>query len=207
MEISKYIEHKNFNNKATLKDIEKLCNEAIKYKLESVCVEPYYVPLASQLLKDKNIEVATLIGYPSGLNTVSTKSYEAIEAINNGATEINLIVNISAIKNKDFEYIKDEIEEIRDSIDGKTLKIVLDIKNLDEEEIIKLMKICNETFVNYIELEYDLDKLNIVLQNKGEVLEVKVDNVSSLEDLEKLIELGITRVEMANCIDIMEVKK
>ena len=87
MELNKYIDHTNLKADATIRDIEKLCDEAVKYKFASVCVSPYYVPLAHELLEDSNVNVCTVIGFPLGQNTTSTKAYEAIEAINNGAVQ------------------------------------------------------------------------------------------------------------------------
>ena len=150
MDLNKYIDYTNLKPTSTLKDIEVLCNTAIKNGFASVCVLPYYVPLAKELLKNTNVLVCTVVGFPLGGNTTSVKSYEAIEAINNGADEIDFVINIAALKNKDYEYIKNEIEEIRDSIDGKTLKVIIETCYLEEEEIIKMTEICNETFVNFI---------------------------------------------------------
>ena len=150
MELNKYIDHTNLKNTGVLKDIEKLCNEAIKYKFASVCVYPYYVPLASSLLKDTNVEVCTVIGFPSGMSTKETKVYEAIDAVEKGATEIDMVINIAALKNKDYKYVKEEIEEIRDAIDGKVLKVIIETCLLTDEEIVKMTEICNETFVNFI---------------------------------------------------------
>ena len=115
MELNKYIDHTNLKADATIRDIEKLCDEAVKYKFASVCVSPYYVPLAHELLENSNVNVCTVIGFPLGQNTTSTKAYEAIEAINNGADEIDMVINIAALKNEDYDYVKEEIEEIMDS--------------------------------------------------------------------------------------------
>ena len=106
MQINKYIEHTNLNNKATLRDIESLCNEAIKYDFAAVCVYPYYVTLAKELLKDTNIEVCTVIGFPSGMSTREAKVYEAIDAVSKGADMIDMVVNVAAIKNKDYDSLK-----------------------------------------------------------------------------------------------------
>ena len=108
MELNKYIDHTNLKNTATLKDIESLCNEAIKYKFASVCVHPYYVQLAHNLLKDTNIDICTVVGFPSGMSTTATKVYEAINAVEEGATEIDMVINIAALKNKDYDYVKNE---------------------------------------------------------------------------------------------------
>ncbi len=88
------IKDTNLKNTATLKDIEKLCNEAIKYKFASVCVYPYYVSLAYNLLKGTNIDVCTVVGFPSGMSTKESKVYEAIDAIEKGANEIDMVINI-----------------------------------------------------------------------------------------------------------------
>ena len=135
MEIGKYIDHTNLKMDATEEDIAKLCHEAIEYNFETVCVHPYYVTLAKDLLKDTNIGVCTVVGFPLGMNTPKVKAYEAIEATENGADEIDMVINVGALKDKDYDYVKSEIEEIRDQIDGKTLKVIIETSLLTEEEI------------------------------------------------------------------------
>src|SRR5574344_444537 len=199
--MNSYIDHTNLNSRATLKDIEKLCNEAMKYHFASVCVHPYYVPLATSLLKDSTVAVCTVIGFPLGENTIETKAFEAIDAVSKGATEIDMVINMSALKNKDYEYIKDEIEEIRDSIDGKTLKVIIETCYLDEEEIAKMTKICNETFVNYIKTSTgfgtrgaSLEDIKIIKENKNEVLEIKASGgIKTYEQALSFIDAGATR--------------
>ena len=117
MEIGKYIDHTNLKMDATTKDITKLCEEAIKYNFENVCVHPCYVTLAKELLKDTNIGVCTVVGFPLGMNTPKVKSFEAIDAVENGADEIDMVINVGALKDKDYDYVKKEIELIRDDID------------------------------------------------------------------------------------------
>ena len=126
MELNKYIDHTNLKVTSNLKDIEKLCEEAKKYHFASVCVSPYYVKLAKNLLKDSTVSVCTVIGFPNGYNTKETKVFEAINAIENGADEIDMVINIEALKNKEYDYIKEEIEEIRYSIDGHILKVIIE---------------------------------------------------------------------------------
>ena len=177
MELNKYIDHTNLKNTATLKDIENLCNEAIKYKFASVCVYPYYVPLVSKLLKGSNVEVCTVIGFPSGMTSKETKVYEAIDAVEKGATEIDMVINIAALKNKDYDYVKEEIEEIRDAVDGKVLKVIIETCLLTKDEIIKMTEICNETFVNFIKTstgfsEYGarVEDVKLISEHKSDVL-------------------------------------
>lgn len=212
MEINKYIDHTNLNNTATLKDIEKLCNEAIKYKFASVCVYPYYVTLAHNLLKKSNVDVCTVIGFPSGMSTTDTKVFEAINAVENGADEIDMVINISALKNKDYDYVKNEIEEIRDAIDGKVLKVIIETCLLTKEEIIKMTEICNETFVNFIKTstgfsDYGarVEDIELINKYKNDVLEIKASGgIRSFETASDMINAGATRLGTSSGVKIME---
>ena len=158
MNLSDYIDHTNLSKVATAEDIMKLCEEAKTYHFPTVCIPPYYVKAASEYLKGSTTEVCTVIGFPNGYNTTETKQYEAIDALHNGAKEIDMVININALKNKDYDYVKDEIETIRDSLDGRCLKVIIETCLLTEEEIIKMTEICNETFVNFIKTSTGFDK-------------------------------------------------
>ena len=214
MELNKYIDHTNLKNTATLKDIEKLCNEAIKYKFASVCVYPYYVPLASKLLKDSGVDVCTVIGFPSGESTKEVKVFEAINAVENGATEIDMVINISALKNKNYDYVKEEIEEIRDAIDGKVLKVIIETCLLTKEEIIKMTEICNDTFVNFIKTstgfsEYGarVEDVELINEHKNEVLEIKASGgIRDIHTMEEMINAGATRIGTSSGVKIMNDK-
>ena len=212
MELNSYIDHTNLNNCATLKDIEKLCNEAREYHFASVCVHPFYVSLASKLLKDSPVAVCTVIGFPQGMNTKEVKVFEAINAVENGADEIDMVINIAALKNKDYDYVKEEIEEIRDSIDGKVLKVIIETCLLDEEEIIKMTEICNETFVNFIKTSTGFSKygarvedVELINKYKNDVLEIKASGgIRTLEDAEAMINAGATRIGASKGVEIMQ---
>ena len=211
MELNKYIEHTNLNNTATLKDIESLCNEAIKYDFAAVCVYPYYVRLAKELLKDTNIEVCTVIGFPSGMSTRETKVYEAIDAVEKGADMIDMVINVSALKNKDYEYVKEEIEEIRDAIDGKVLKVIIETNLLNDKEIIKATEICNSCFVNYIKTctgftgGVEVDSVDIINKHKSDLVEIKASGgIKSKKDMITLIEAGASRIGTSHGVKIME---
>ena len=211
MELNNYIDHTNLKQVGTLKDIEKLCNEAINYHFASVCVAPYYVPLAKKLLKDSTVAVCTVIGFPNGYSTKETKVFEAINAIENGADEIDMVININALKNKDYDYVKEEIEEIRDAIDGHILKVIIETCFLDENEIAKMTEICNETFVNFIKTSTgfgsrgaSVEDLKTINKHKNDVLEIKASGgIKTLEDAEKFINAGATRLGTSSGVAIM----
>ncbi len=213
--MNSYIDHTNLKMDASIRDIEKLCDEAIKYQFASVCVHPYYVSLASELLKDTNVEVCTVIGFPLGMNTTATKVYEAIGAVENGATEIDMVINVGALKNKDYEYIKDEIEEIRDSIDGKVLKVIIETCYLTKEEIVKMTEICNETFVNFIKTSTGfgtsgatIEDIELINKTKSNVLEIKASGgIKDYDTALEMIEAGATRLGTSSGVKIMECVK
>ncbi len=211
MDYSSYIDHTNLKNTAIFEDIEKLCNEAIKYHFASVCVHPFYVGVVKEYLKDSNVNVCTVVGFPLGMNTTAVKAYEAIDAVENGADEIDMVINIGALKNKDYDYIKKEIEEIRDSINGKTLKVIIETSLLTEEEIIKMTKICNDTYVNFIKTstgfngKADVKDVKIINENKEEFLEIKASGgIDSEAKLVDMIEAGATRIGTSHAVKIIE---
>ncbi|MGE5456370.1 MAG: deoxyribose-phosphate aldolase [Ignavibacteriales bacterium] len=213
--MNSYIDHTNLKMDATLRDIEKLCDEAAKNNFASVCVHPYYVSLASELLKDTNVAVCTVVGFPLGMNTTATKVYEAIGAVENGADEIDMVINVGALKNKDFEYVKEEIEEVRDAIDGKILKVIIETCYLTKEEIVKMIEMCNETFVNFIKTSTGfgingatVEEVELINKHKSDVLEIKASGgIKDYETALKMIEAGATRLGTSSGLKTMECVK
>lgn len=202
MDINNYIDYTNLKAYATKEDIKKLCEEAVKFHFVSVCVNPCYVELAKELLEGTNVNVCTVIGFPLGANLLAVKEYEAISAVELGADEIDMVINIGALKDKDYDYIKEEIETIRDSIGGKTLKVIIETCYLTEEEIKKMVEICNDTFVNFIKTSTgfgprgaSLEDIEIINKYKNNVLEIKASGgIKTYDDAINFIEAGVTRI-------------
>jgi len=215
MELSKYIDHTNLDRMATKDTISKLCREAIDNHFASVCVHPYYVAMASEELKNSNVDVCTVIGFPLGMNTKEVKVYEAIDAVSNGANEIDMVINVSALKNKAYDYVKDEIEEIRDSIDGKVLKVIIETCCLTDEEIIKATEICNDCYVNFIKTSTGFDKggatldaVKLINEHKSELVEIKASGgIRDYKTAVEFIEAGANRIGTSSGIKIMEEEK
>ena len=209
--MNSYIDSTNLKMDATMEDIEKLCHEAIEHHFTSVCVHPYYVPFAKKLLEDSTVLVDTVIGFPLGMNTKEVKAYEAIEAVNEGADEIDMVINVGALKDKDYDYVKEEIEEVRDSIDGKTLKVIIETSLLTKEEIKKMTQICNETFVHFIKTSTGFgsrgaseEDVKVIMENKNDVLEVKASGgIKTYEEASKFIQMGVSRIGTSHGIDII----
>ncbi|MBR2840404.1 MAG: deoxyribose-phosphate aldolase [Bacilli bacterium] len=212
MEIGKYIDHTNLKMDAKEEDIVKLCEEAIKYGFENVCVNPCYVKLAKGILKDTNIGVCTVVGFPVGMNTPKVKSFEAIDAIENGADEIDMVINVGALKDKDYDYVKKEIELIRDDIDGKVLKVIIETSLLTKEEIKKMTEICNETFVHFIKTNTGFGKrgvseedIDIINKYKNDLLKIKASgNIKDFKFMNKLISKGVSRIGTSSSVDIIK---
>lgn len=207
-----YIDHTNLNAYAKKEDIELLCEEAKKYHFASVCVNPCYVELATHLLKDTTVAVSTVIGFPLGATTTMVKSYEAIAAIEAGATEFDMVINIGAVKDHDYDYVKNEIEEIRDCIDGHILKVIIETCYLTQEEIVKMTQICNETFVHFIKTSTgfgtggaSIEDIDLIYQYKNESLEIKASGgIQTYEDAVSYIEKGVSRIGTSHGIEIMK---
>lgn len=211
MDLGKYIDHTNLSKTATMDDIIKLCDEAVKYHFASVCVYPYYVKAVSEYLKDTTVNVCTVVGFPNGMNTSNTKVYEAIEAVENGASEIDMVININALKDKNYDFIKQEIEEIRDSINGRVLKVIIEECLLTEDEIIKMVEICNDTYVHFIKTSTGFDKsgasidtVNLINKHKGELLEIKASGgIKTKKQALDFINAGASRIGTSSSVKII----
>ncbi|MBR4693511.1 MAG: deoxyribose-phosphate aldolase [Bacilli bacterium] len=212
MEINKYIDHTNLNRKAKKEEIEKLCDEAIKYNFASVCVHPYYVKLAKELLTDSDVAVCTVIGFPLGMNTTEVKVFETQNALENGADEIDMVINVAALKDKEYYYVENEIREIRNLTEGKILKVIIEECALTEDEIIKITQICNECNVDFVKTSTGFDEhgatmeaVHIIRENKKENIGIKASGgIRDYDTAMKFIDAGATRIGTSSGIKIME---
>ena len=135
MNYNKYIDDTLLKQDATSSQIIVLCKEAKEYSFKSVCVNPDFVSLAKNELKDSDVLVCTVIGFPLGANTTATKVFETKDALNNGADEIDMVINVSKVKDNDDEYVKEEISKIKEVCGNHTLKVILETFLLTKDEI------------------------------------------------------------------------
>ena len=211
MDLSSYIDHTNLCKDAKVDDILKLCDEAVKYHFASVCVYPCFVKAVKEYLKDTTVNVCTVVGFPNGMNTSNTKVYEAIEAVENGADEIDMVINIGALKDQNYDYVKQEIEEVRDAINGKVLKVIIEECLLTDEEIIKMTEICNDAFVHFIKTSTGFDKggatlhtVELINKHKGDLLEIKASGgIKTEKQALEFVEKGATRIGTSHGADIV----
>ena len=124
--MNEYFDSTLLKSFATLSDIEKLCNDAKEYKFKAVCINPCYVSIAKELLKGSNVKICTVIGFPLGANTTYIKVEEARDDIKNGTDEVDMVINIGALKDKNYGYVINEIKELREVCYDKILKVIIE---------------------------------------------------------------------------------
>jgi len=145
-----YIDHTNLHADATASEIATLCNEAIEYGFASVCIHPARIEIASKILAESDVEVCTVCGFPLGATFPSIKAQEAAESIRLGADEIDMVINIGAVKDKEWSLIKDEVNAVSEVTKEKTLKVIIETCYLTDEEISKVCKIVENAGADYI---------------------------------------------------------
>ena len=213
MELNKYIEHTLLKQDATKEEIKKLLDEAKKYKFLGVCVNPVNVKFAKEYLKDTDVKVVTVIGFPLGQTTREVKVLETIDAVKNGADEIDMVLNDGKLKDGDFEYLKDEISAVKLACQGKNLKVILETDLLDKDEIKKACKICIEAGADFVKTstgfvkngvgakEEDVKLMYETVKNSG--LGVKASGgVRDKKTAIRMIEAGATRIGTSSGVKI-----
>ena len=148
--VSNYIDHTNLNQTANNFDIEKLCNEAIDNNFAAVCVNPVYVPLASDMLNGQDSKVCTVVGFPMGADSTEMKFAESRYLTHQGAEELDMVINIAAIKEKNISLVKNEIVKIVDAADGNCVKVIIETCLLTDDEIKLSSEIAKDAGAHFI---------------------------------------------------------
>lgn len=209
-EILSKVDHTILKQESTWEDVKQICNDGIKYNVASICIAPSYVKQASEYIKQNNssLKVCTVIGFTNGYNTTETKVFETANAIENGAEEIDMVINVGWLKDKRYDEISREIKEIKKACNGKILKVIIETCLLTEEEKIKMCKIVSESGADYIKTSTGFSKsgatfedVELMVKNVAEGIKVKAaGGISGLEDAEKFIELGASRLGTSRVI-------
>ena len=166
MNISKYIEHTLLKQDATDSDLDRLFQEAKENDFLGVCINPCFVSKAKNALLDTTIKIVTVVGFPLGANRSDIKAFEAQKAVEDGADEIDMVLNVSKLKDKDYEYVKKDIEAVRKACPNNVLKVILETDLLTKDEIKKACEIC-------IEAKADLVKTSTGFVKNGEGAKVE----------------------------------
>ena len=211
MELNKYIDHTLLKPACTSQDIVKLCEEAKQHKFFSVCVNPHFVPLAKQCLENTDVKIACVVGFPLGANTTEMKVLEAVEAVKNGASEIDMVINNSKLKEKDYDYIIHEINEIREK-SGVLTKVIIETSLLNEDEVKKMCEIvnnskaeCIKTSTGFIGEGAQLETVKLMASLMNEDKFVKASGgIRDKETALKMIEAGAKRLGTSSGVKIVE---
>jgi deoxyribose-phosphate aldolase len=150
MNLNKYIDHTLLKPETTAAMIDKLCAEAREHNFASVCVNPYWVKRCAELLKGTDVNVCTVIGFPLGANTPAVKAAETRDAIANGATEVDMVLNIGALKSGDLELVKEDVKAVKEAAGSVLVKVILETGLLTDEEKVTACKLCVEAGTDYV---------------------------------------------------------
>lgn len=200
-EILKHVDHTALKAFTTWEDIKKLCDEAIEFNTASVCVPPSYIKRIHDTYNDK-INICTVIGFPLGYSVTEAKVCEAREAIKDGANEIDMVINIGDVKNKEYDKVLAEIKAIREACEGKVLKVIIEACYLTDEEKIKLCEIVTEAKADYIKTStgfgtYGATMEDIMLFKEHIGSDVKMKaagGIRTKEDMEGYLNVGCDRI-------------
>lgn len=148
--LNKHIEHTLLKQDAKLEDFIKLFNEAKDHHFLGVCINPAYVKLAKENLKDSDVKIVTVIGFPLGANRSDVKAFETTKAVEDGADEIDMVINVTAIKNKDYNFVLNDIKAVKAACQNKPLKVILETDLLEKDEIKKACELCVEAKADFV---------------------------------------------------------
>lgn len=210
-EILKHVDHTLLLQTATWDEIKQICDDAVKYQTASVCIPPGYVKQASEYVQDK-MAVCTVIGFPNGYSTTKTKEFETKDAIANGASEIDMVINIGWLKDKKYDLIEEEIRTLKEACGEKILKVIIETCLLTDEEKVKMCEIVTKAGADYIKTSTGFssagatfDDIELFAKNIGSGVKMKAaGGIASMDDAEKFLTLGADRLGTSRIIRLVK---
>lgn len=210
-DILSIVDHTLLLQTSTWEEIKAICDDAIKYETASVCIPPCYVKQAHEYMGDK-MAVCTVIGFPNGNCTTATKVFETKDAINNGASEIDMVINVGQLKAKNYDYVLNEIKEIKAACGDRILKVIIETCILTDEEKIKMCELVTESGADFIKTSTGFstagatfDDIALFAKHIGPNVKMKAaGGISSLDDAERFIELGAGRLGTSRIVKIVK---
>ncbi|EML1937869.1 deoxyribose-phosphate aldolase [Providencia vermicola] len=209
--LAQYIDHTLLAANATVSDIKQLCAEAAEHHFASVCVNTGYVPLASECLKNSDVMVCCVVGFPLGACLTEAKAFEAAEAVRRGANEVDMVINVGMLKSGDLEFVRQDIAAVLAACGDATLKVILETCLLTDEEIIQVCEICRTLKVGFVKTSTGFSTMgatehHVALMHKvvGDEIGVKASGgVRDRETAEKMIKAGANRVGASASVAIV----
>lgn len=214
MELNKILEicdHTLLKTDCTADQIKTLCDQAIKYNCASVCIPPCHVAGAKRYVGDK-LKICTVIGFPNGYMTTRAKAFETEDAVANGADEIDMVINLSMVKDKAWKDVTDDIKAVRAACPGKILKVIIECCMLTDEEKVRLCQIVTVAGADFIKTSTGFSKwgatredVKLMRENCPETVQVKAaGGISTIQDAEDFIALGATRLGTSRIVKVAE---
>ncbi len=209
-EMVKHVDHTLLLQPSTWDEIRQICDDAVKYETASVCIPPSYVRQAAEYMQGK-VPVCTVIGFPNGYMTTAVKEFETKDAIANGAAEIDMVINIGWLKDKKYDLLEEEIRVLKAACGDKILKVIIETCLLTDEEKIKMCEIVTKAGADYIKTSTGFstagatfDDVKLFAEHVGKNVKIKAaGGISSLEDAEKFLELGVDRLGTSRIIKLI----
>lgn len=212
-DMAKYIDHTILNADATEKDIQRICIEAKEYNFKTVCINPGWVDYAAHLLKGTDVGITTVIGFPLGANTSEIKAAEAKQAVEKGVSDVDMVINIGALKNEDYTTVLNDIKAVVDAVDGKAIvKVIIETSLLNKTEKIRVCELAKQAGADFVKTSTGfstggatLDDVKLMRATVGPKMGVKASGgVRSYEDAVAMIEAGATRIGASSGIAIVQ---
>lgn len=214
MNYNKMIDHTVLKADTPLETVKRICDEAMEYGFASVCINPCHVAYCADYLKDSDVNVCTVIGFPLGANTSATKAFETKDAIANGADEIDMVMNIGALKDKNYDLVRDDVKAVVDAANGTLVKVILETCLLTEDEIKKACELCVEAKADFVKTSTgfstrgatieDVKIMKAAVQGKAKVK--AAGGVRTHEDMVKIVEAGADRIGTSAGCSLVEKK-
>lgn len=209
-EILKHVDHTLLTPGGAWEEIKKICDDALTYHTASVCIPPSYVKAVSEYVKGQ-MAVCTVIGFPNGYMTTESKKFETKDALRNGASEIDMVINIGWLKDRKYNLIEEEIRVLKALCQDKILKVIIETCFLTEEEKIQMCRIVTKAGADYIKTSTGFgnggatfDDVKLFAKHIGSGVKIKVaGGISSLEDAEKFLKLGADRLGTSRIIKLV----
>ena len=213
-DLSSRLDHTLLKQTATWEEVRRICEEGIQYHTASVCIPPCYVKKAKEFVQNR-MKICTVIGFPNGNTTTTVKVFETRDAVENGADEIDMVVNLGMVKAGEYEQILGEIRAVKEACDGRLLKVIIETCLLTKEEKTELCRIVTESGAEYIKTSTGFSTggatfADVELMRKCVGRQVKVKaagGISSVEDAEKFLALGADRLGTSRLIKLLEEEK
>lgn len=202
MNYNKMIDHTVLKADTPLETVKRICDEAMEYGFASVCINPCHVAYCADYLKDSDVNVCTVIGFPLGANTSAVKAFETKDAIANGADEIDMVMNIGVLKDKNYDLVRNDVKAVVEAANGTLVKVILETCLLTEDEIKKACELCVEAKADYVKTSTgfstrgatieDVQIMKAAVQGKAKVK--AAGGVRTHEDMVKIVEAGADRI-------------